>query len=149
MTLLFLVLSQEHRLMFTVLEMSILIYWSESNSWIYFYIVLNENRKIYWFEQSLTGLGPEDRCSLWELCLVKQLPGFPHRIWLFVLVFIGGIVDHHCLSFHNYFEWELLSKTIDTGIFYSVIINIILYSRRWNVLFLDFILILWYFLLHL
>jgi len=33
----------------------ILIYWSESNSWIYFYIVLNKNWKIYWSEQSFTG----------------------------------------------------------------------------------------------
>jgi hypothetical protein len=28
-----------------------------------FYIVLNKNWKIYWFEQSFTGLGTEDRCS--------------------------------------------------------------------------------------
>ena len=39
-------------------EMKIWIYWSESNSWIYFYIVLNKNWKIYWSEQSFTGLGP-------------------------------------------------------------------------------------------
>jgi hypothetical protein len=30
-----------------------------SNSLIYFYIVLNKN----WSEQRCTGLGPEDRCS--------------------------------------------------------------------------------------
>jgi hypothetical protein len=34
------------------------IYWSDSNSWIYFYIVLNKDWKIYWSKQSLTGLGP-------------------------------------------------------------------------------------------
>ena len=33
----------------TVREMKIWIYWSESNSWIYFYIYLNKNWKIYWF----------------------------------------------------------------------------------------------------
>ena len=51
--------------------MKIWIYWSESNSCIYFYIVLNKNRKSYWFEQSFTGFGPEDRCSsifYWTAC---------------------------------------------------------------------------------
>jgi hypothetical protein len=43
-------------LIYTVLEMKIWIYWSESNSWIYFYIVLNTNWKIYWSEQSFIGL---------------------------------------------------------------------------------------------
>ena len=41
----------------TVLEMKIWIYWSKSNSWIYFYIVLNKNWKMYWSEQSLLVLG--------------------------------------------------------------------------------------------
>jgi hypothetical protein len=41
--------------------------WSESNSLIYFYIVLNKNIKIYWSEQSFTGLEPEDQCSSWGL----------------------------------------------------------------------------------
>jgi hypothetical protein len=36
--------------------MKIWIYWSESNSRIYFYIFLNKNWKIYWSEQSSTGL---------------------------------------------------------------------------------------------
>jgi hypothetical protein len=30
-------------------------------------VVLNENWKFDWFEQSFTGLGPEDRCSSWGL----------------------------------------------------------------------------------
>jgi hypothetical protein len=36
-----------------VFKMKIWIYWSESNSWIYFYIhvVLNKNWKIYWSDQ--------------------------------------------------------------------------------------------------
>jgi hypothetical protein len=41
--------------------MKIWIYWSKSNTWINFFIVLNKNWKIYWSEQSLTGLGSEDR----------------------------------------------------------------------------------------
>jgi hypothetical protein len=55
--------------MFTVLKMKISIYWSRSNSLIYFYIhvVLNKNWKNYWSEQTFTGLGPEDRYSSWEL----------------------------------------------------------------------------------
>jgi hypothetical protein len=51
-----------------VLEIKIWSYWSEPNSWIYFYIVLNKNWKIYWSKQSLIGLGSEDRCSLSGLC---------------------------------------------------------------------------------
>ena len=51
----------------SVLEMKNWIYWSESNSWIYFYIVLNKNWKHYWFEQNFTGLGLQDRCSSWGL----------------------------------------------------------------------------------
>ena len=39
----------------------------ESNSWIYFYIVLKKNWKIYWSEQSFTGFGRDDRCSSWGL----------------------------------------------------------------------------------
>ena len=51
-----------------VLEMKIWIYWSKSNSSIYFrYIYLNKNWKIYWSEQSFTELQLEDRCSLWCL----------------------------------------------------------------------------------
>jgi hypothetical protein len=51
-----------------VLEMKIWIYWSKSNSSIYFrYIYLNKNWKIYWSEQSFTELQLEDRCSLWWL----------------------------------------------------------------------------------
>jgi hypothetical protein len=46
----------------TFLELKIWIYWSESNSWIYFYIILNKNCQIYWSEHSFTGLGLEDRC---------------------------------------------------------------------------------------
>jgi hypothetical protein len=46
-----------HANMQAVLEMKIWIYWSESNSRIYFYIFLNKNWKIYWSEQSFTGLG--------------------------------------------------------------------------------------------
>jgi hypothetical protein len=41
------------------------IYWSESNSRIYFCIIfLNKNWKIYWSKYSFTGL---DRCSSWGL----------------------------------------------------------------------------------
>ena len=51
---------------YAVLEMKIWI-WSESNSWIYFCIVLNTNWKIYCSEQSFTGLGPEDQWLSWGL----------------------------------------------------------------------------------
>jgi hypothetical protein len=58
-----------------VLETKIWIYWFESNSWIYFYIVLNKNFKIYWSEHSCTDPGPEDRCSSWGLNIV------PYSCW--------------------------------------------------------------------
>jgi hypothetical protein len=59
----------------TVLEMKIWIYWSESNSWIYLYLVLYKNWKIWWSKQSFTGLGPEDRCSSWGLNKVLLVLG--------------------------------------------------------------------------
>ena len=34
----------------SVLEMKTWIYWSESNSWSYFYLYLNKNWKMYWSE---------------------------------------------------------------------------------------------------
>ena len=67
----------------SVLEIIICNYWSESNSWIYFYIVLNKNWTIYWSEQSCTGLGPEDRWSSW---------------WLFFMSF-GFITPKHVLNY--------------------------------------------------
>ena len=55
-----------------VVEMKIWIYWSESNSLIYFYIhctfvFLNKNWKNYSTEQNFTGLRPEDQCTSWGL----------------------------------------------------------------------------------
>jgi hypothetical protein len=43
-------------------KLKIWIYWSESNSWIY-YLYLNKNWKNYWSQQSFTGLGAEYLCS--------------------------------------------------------------------------------------
>jgi hypothetical protein len=41
--------------------MNIRIYWFESNSWIYIYIVLNKNWKMYWSEKKfLLILGRTD-----------------------------------------------------------------------------------------
>ena len=55
--------------------MKICIYWSDSNSGIYYiYIYLNKNWNIYWSEQSFTGLGTEDQCSLWGLIIQLNLP---------------------------------------------------------------------------
>ena len=51
-----------------VLEMKLRFYWSESISWIYFYIGLNKNWKIYWSEQCFNCIGPEDRCSSCGMC---------------------------------------------------------------------------------
>jgi len=56
-------------------EMQIWIYWSESNSWIYFYIhfvVLNNKWKNLPVKQGFSGLGPEDRCSSWGLWCWRQ-----------------------------------------------------------------------------
>ena len=53
--------------------------WSESNSWIYFYIKTEKN---YWSEQSFTGLGPEVRCTSWGLnfCIVWHQKGLKRVI---------------------------------------------------------------------
>ena len=56
------------------LEMKIWIYWSESNSWIYLYIVLNKNWKIYWSEQSFAGLGPPRTSAHREDCTSSHTP---------------------------------------------------------------------------
>ena len=57
-----------------VFEMKTWINWSKSNFWIYliYIIYLNKNWKIYWCEQSFTGLGPEDRCSSWGLIKYRR-----------------------------------------------------------------------------
>jgi hypothetical protein len=73
-----------------VLEMKIKIHWSESNSWIYLYIVLNKNCKNYWCKQSFTGLCPQDRCSSWGLILIL-------------------VVDHLCSNF-IFIIWYLCSN---------------------------------------
>ena len=50
-----------------VLKIKLWIYWSELNSWIHFYIVLNTNWKLYCSKQSFSGLVPKDQCSSWGL----------------------------------------------------------------------------------
>jgi len=39
---------------------------------LYTFVVLNKNWKMYWSEQSFTGFRPEDRCSLWGLHIFCQ-----------------------------------------------------------------------------
>ena len=63
-----LIIKTDYKYIFTVLEIKIWIYWSESSYWIYAYIVLNKNWKIYW-SQSFTGLGSQDWCSSWRLTI--------------------------------------------------------------------------------
>ena len=68
----------------SVIEMKIWIFWSESNSRIYFYIFLNKNWKIYWSERSFTGLGSKYRWSLPGL--EYYCNGFPPFEWLLQVV---------------------------------------------------------------
>jgi hypothetical protein len=68
--------------------MKILTYWSESNSWIYLYIVRNKNQKI-WSDQNFTGLGPKDRCSSWALSWAKGPV-------LIVRTVLGRMTGAHC-----------------------------------------------------
>ena len=69
---------------------------------IYFYIILNKNWKIYWSEQSFTGLGPEDRCSSWGqnkvLLVLGQRTGVHHE-------------DCICTVYWKCF-WKLVKKKI-------------------------------------
>ena len=60
--------------------MKIWIYWSESNSWIYFCIVLNKNWKIYWSEQSF-GTHRED----WIINDISVINLRPNKIKVLVL----------------------------------------------------------------
>jgi hypothetical protein len=68
-------------------EMEIKIYLSESNSLIYFHLVLDKKWKIYWSKQSFTGLCPQDWCSLWGLILILFVDhlcsNFIFIIWYF------------------------------------------------------------------
>jgi hypothetical protein len=70
-----------------LLEMEIKIYLSESNSLIYFHLVLDKNWKIYWSKQSFTGLCPQDWYSLWGLILILFVDhlcsNFIFIIWYF------------------------------------------------------------------
>ena len=57
-------LPESHLITYQSSKKKIWIYWSESTSWINFYIVLNKNWKIYWSKlKSFTGIWPEDWCS--------------------------------------------------------------------------------------
>ena len=56
------------------------IYWSESNSWIYFYAVLNKS----WFF-FFTGLGSEDGCSSWGLNVKNQLTSHTLEVWIMTI----------------------------------------------------------------
>ena len=42
---------------------------------VYIYIYLNKNWKIYWSEQNVTCLGPEDRSSSWGLLYMLKYIG--------------------------------------------------------------------------
>ena len=79
---------------YMVLILPALIYYSpwnenlnlliQSNSliyyiYIYIYIYLNKNWKMYWFEQSFTGLGLEDRCSWWGLISITITNVISHK----------------------------------------------------------------------
>jgi hypothetical protein len=84
---------------YSVLEMKIWIYWSESNSWIYFYIVLDKNWKIYWSEQS----GP---ATFWVLSTInywlqKECIFYTDKYYTQILTIYGGA--HYTLmgTIHN------------------------------------------------
>ena len=62
------------------------------NLFLYTCVVLNKNWKIYWSEQSLTGRGLEDRCSLWGL----------NKVWLVV----GRRTGAHCEDCVFLFDWS-------------------------------------------
>ena len=82
----------------SALKMKIWIYWSNHIlEFIFIYAVLNKNWKIYWFEQSFTGLGVEYRCSLWWLSaiLVKQIVKLIHFVICgLVCIMTINIVTH-------------------------------------------------------
>jgi hypothetical protein len=81
-----------------VLEMKTLIYWSKSNSWIYFCVVLNKNWKMFWSGQSFSGLGPEDLCWSWGLMHYHLF-----SVWYLVQARVSG-PDQFCF---RCWDWSL------------------------------------------
>ena len=94
-----------------------------NQSCIYFYIVLNKNWKIYWSEQSFTGLGPENRCSSWGLCdcwiytyliIIQYLPGIlicaHYKLQLNVIFSLSQSVTTHGMLHAFFFFWTPVSS---------------------------------------
>ena len=82
--------------------MKIWIYWSRSNSGIYFYIVLNKNLKTYWSEQSFAGLRPEVRTGLFHDVYQRG---------------ISRNIFHDCGKFYLLFEWGVMVQELETSNF--------------------------------
>ena len=82
--------------------MKIWIYWSRSNSGIYFYIVLNKNLKTYWSEQSFAGLRPEVRTGLFHDVYQRG---------------ISRNIFHDCGKFYLLFEWGIVVQELETSNF--------------------------------
>ena len=95
----FLDLNKELCLVVTVLEMKIWIYWSESNSWIYFYIVLKKLENLQVLGQR-TSAHSED-CKLISMRIPVSSTTFPggcdteekRQEWL------KGVLN--CICIHN------------------------------------------------
>ena len=111
------------------------IYWSVSNSRIYYYIVLNKNWKIYWLEQSFTGVGPEVWCSSWGLILVSF---YQHYWWGYILFVLTNNVNHvkiwsKLMACMNYFvNIQFLSLRKHSNHFFSVFLNMFIITVKYS-----------------
>ena len=79
------------------------IYWSQSNSWIYFYIVLNQNWKIYWSKQSFTGL-----LSIIELyCNFSCIPNIENKSQVIEESELADELNTIDVQLHVIYFWHL------------------------------------------
>ena len=98
--------------------------WSKSKSWIYFYIGLNKNFKIYWSEQGFIGIVSEDQCSLW---------GLGEFLRINVMLFYHLFKKNHILMIIAKFMFSISSQkskmsTIDRDFFNTMYTPVHLYT---------------------
>jgi hypothetical protein len=92
----------------------------ESNSWIYFNIVLNKNWKIYWSEQSFNGLGPEEPLLIVRTVFFFSLLSniFSSRFfWLFTLLqyqLLYSFFSYHMVSIWKYIQQKFLLHNVES-----------------------------------
>ena len=105
---------------------------SESNSWIYFDIFLDQNWKIYWSEQSFTGLGPLKTGAHHEDCYnMKEFKTTSKFYWKEQ----QSMIKTYCLWFLYVIMWCYIQVTdiilTYTGSIYYILICFVRNGLFW------------------